>query len=85
MGYPDTGYIILYMGKSTYSEKYKAVIEKLKDIRMEHRWTQEEVSAKLGKPQSYISKIERGERRLDIIELKELADLYKKEITFFIK
>lgn len=85
MGYPDTGYIILNMSKSTYSEKYRAVIEKLKNIRMQNEWTQEEVSAKLSKPQSYISKIERGERRLDILELKELADLYKKEITFFIK
>jgi len=73
------------MSKSTYSEKYKAVIEKLKKTRMQNRWTQEDVSAKLGKPQSYISKIERGERRLDIVGLKELADLYKKEITFFIK
>lgn len=73
------------MSKSTYSEQYRTIIEKLKKIRMQNRWTQEDVSTKLGKPQSYISKIERGERRLDIVELKELADLYNKKITFFIK
>lgn len=73
------------MSRTTYSEKYKSVIEKLKKVRIQNGWTQETVSEKLGRPQSYISKIERGERRLDIVELKELSDIYKKEITFFIK
>jgi len=45
---------------------------------------QEDVSSKLKKPQSYISKIERGERRVDAAELKELAKILKKDINYFL-
>ena len=43
-----------------------------------------DIASKLKKPQSYISKIERGERRVDAAELKELAKIYNKNITYFI-
>ena len=32
-----------------------------------------------------MSKVESGERRLDIVELKELADIYKKPLTYFLR
>lgn len=35
--------------------------------------TQAELSARLGKPQSFVSKYERGERRLDVVEFVEIA------------
>jgi transcriptional regulator with XRE-family HTH domain len=72
------------MSKSIYSKEYKDTIEKLKKARIEIGLRQEEVAKKLKKPQSYISKIERGERRIDIAELQELAKIYKKEINFFV-
>lgn len=72
------------MSKSIYSKEYKNTIEKLKKARIEIGLKQEEVAKKLKKPQSYISKIERGERRIDVAELQELAKIYKKEINFFI-
>jgi len=72
------------MSKSIYSKEYKNVIGKLKKARFEVGLKQEEVAEKLKKPQSYISKIERGERRIDVAELKELAKIYKKDIKFFI-
>jgi transcriptional regulator with XRE-family HTH domain len=71
------------MSKSTYSKDYRNVIEKLKKARLDAGLKQSEVAQKLKKPQSYISKIERGERRVDITELKELAKIYKKDITYF--
>ena len=45
---------------------------------------QVEVGKKLKKPQAYISKIERGERRVDVVELDELAKLYNKPIEYFV-
>jgi len=72
------------MSKSIYSREYKNTIEKLKKARLEIGLKQEEVAKKLKKPQSYISKIERGERRIDVAELQELAKIYKKDINFFV-
>ena len=85
MGYTTIGYTIqVDMSKSIYSKDYRSVIEKLKKARLNVNLKQSDVAQKLKKPQSYISKIERGERRVDITELKELAKIYKKDITYFI-
>jgi len=73
------------MGKSIYSKEYKGVVDKLKKARQKAGLKQEEVASKLKKPQSFISKIESGERRVDVAELKQLAKIYKKDINFFIK
>ncbi|MDD5042864.1 MAG: helix-turn-helix domain-containing protein, partial [Candidatus Omnitrophica bacterium] len=35
--------------------------------------------------QSYVSKIEAGQRRLDVVQLSELAAVYKKNLTYFLK
>jgi len=47
--------------------------------------TQVEAGKRLKKPQAYISKIERGERRVDAVELDELARLYNKPLEYFLK
>ncbi|MDP3900066.1 MAG: helix-turn-helix transcriptional regulator [bacterium] len=73
------------MTKSIYSKEYKTVIEKLKKARLKTGLKQDEVAKILRKPQSYISKSESGERRLDITELKKFSDIYKKQINYFIK
>jgi transcriptional regulator with XRE-family HTH domain len=73
------------MTNNIYSEEYKQVTGKLRQARLESGFTQEQVAEKLGKPQSYVSKSEAGERRLDITELKKFAVLYKKTINYFIK
>ena len=72
------------MTRSIYSKEYKNVIEKLKEARLVVALKQVDVAKKLKKPQSYISKVERGERRLDVIELEAFAKLYKKSIDFFL-
>jgi transcriptional regulator with XRE-family HTH domain len=72
------------MPKSIYSKEYRDITKKLQKARKESGLKQIDVALKLGKPQSYVSKIEKGERRLDIVELKKIAKIYNKNITYFI-
>jgi transcriptional regulator with XRE-family HTH domain len=44
-------------------------------MRLERRLTQAELSSHLGKPQSYVSKYESGERKLDLLELEQICDV----------
>ncbi|PIR55130.1 hypothetical protein COU74_03035 [Candidatus Peregrinibacteria bacterium CG10_big_fil_rev_8_21_14_0_10_36_19] len=71
------------MNKTIYSKKYKEIISRLSKAREALKLTQADVASALGKPQSYISKIERCERRLDIAELIELSKIYKKDPKYF--
>ena len=80
------GYTIqLGMSKSIFTKDYKEIINRLKQARIDAGLSQQAVADKLGKPQSYLSKIESGERRLDVAEIKKFAEVYKKDISYFIK
>ncbi len=67
-----------------YSKKYRNVIQNLQKARQESGLTQIEVSKKIKKPQSFISKAERGKRRLDVVELEMFVKLYKKDLNDFL-
>ena len=73
------------MDKTIYSEGHKALINKLIKARKEKGLRQEDAAKLLGRTQSFISKIEAGQRRVDIIQLKEFAKIYKKTLNFLIK
>lgn len=73
------------MSKTIYSKEYRVVLVRLKNARIKSGLTQKDVAKIIGKPQSYISKCESGERRLDVTELNRLAKIYKKPLTFFVK
>ena len=60
------------MTKTIYSKTHKTLIRRLTKAREEAKLKQEDVAKKLGKTQSYISKIESGQRRIDIVQLKEV-------------
>ena len=53
------------------------------EARERNRLTQVEVARRLGKPQSYVSKYERGERRLDFVEFVVLAEILDLEPAKF--
>lgn len=73
------------MDKTIYSKGHKALIARIIKARKEAGLRQEDVGELLGRTQSYISKIEAGQRRVDIVQLKEFAKVYKKDLDFFIK
>jgi len=73
------------MSKTIYSKSHRSLVARLKKARKQKRLKQSDVARKLGKTQSYVSKIEAGQRRIDIIQLKEFAEIYKKQLDYFIK
>jgi len=73
------------MKKTIFTEDHKYLIQQLKKARKEAKLEQLDVARKLSKTQSYVSKIEAGQRRIDIVQLKKFGQIYKKEISFFIK
>lgn len=72
------------MSKSIFTKDHKIIIKKLKQARFEIGLDQKEVAYKLRKTQSYVSKIESGQRRIDVIQLKSFAKIYKKDLKYFI-
>ena len=71
--------------KSIYTAEYRKFLSKLKKARAESGLTQTQVSKLLDQPQSFISKCESGERRVDIIELVKFAKVYKKGLKYFVE
>lgn len=60
---------------SVYSDDYQSVISALKQARVRQNITQTAIATALGRPQSFIAKVESGERRLDVVEFIRLAQL----------
>jgi transcriptional regulator with XRE-family HTH domain len=67
-----------------YAKRYALFLERLRRAREESGLTQVEVARRLSRPQSYVSKCESGERRIDVIELEQFAILYRKAVNYFI-
>jgi transcriptional regulator with XRE-family HTH domain len=70
--------------RSMHSPVYRQLISRLVSARRAAGLTQVEVAQALNMPQSRISRIESGERRVDVVELLELAELYRKPIGYFV-
>jgi transcriptional regulator with XRE-family HTH domain len=61
------------MPRPQHSERYKRVCRALIDARKNKKITQSYIAEQLGKPQSYVSKYESGERRLDVVEFLDVC------------
>lgn len=73
------------MQKSNHSRKYKKVIQALRELREKRKLRQFDVSKQLGAYKSYVQKIETGERRLDVVELERLCDIYGVGVAAFLR
>ena len=70
--------------ESIYNLNYKNMAKKLAIARVSSGYSQQYVAEKFNKTQSYISKIESGITRLDVVQLASFAKLYKRDISFFV-
>jgi transcriptional regulator with XRE-family HTH domain len=66
------------------SAEYASFLRKLREARASAGLSQAAVARRLGKPQSFVSKCESGERRVDVVELKAFARVYSLPITYFV-
>lgn len=71
--------------KSVHQPEYAQILSKLIEARKAAGLTQQELASMLSKPQSYVSKLERGERRIDVLEFLELCGLLHLEPSSFVK
>jgi len=73
------------MDKTIFTQAHRDLVSRLVKARKASKLRQEDVAKKLGRTQSYISKIEAGQRRIDTVQLKEFAAVYKKKLRYFIE
>lgn len=69
--------------KALQTKRYRAFIERLKRARVDAGLTQVEIAARLGRPQTWVSKCELGERRVDFVELEDWAAACAKPLEWF--
>lgn len=62
------------MPSSVFTQRHQEFIQFLVAVRKAAGVTQVELAARLGRPQSFVSKVERGERRVDVIEFCQVAE-----------
>lgn len=73
------------MPNSLHSPNYQIFRALLIEARETSGMTQVQVAEQLKKPQSFISKYERGERRLDFTEFLEISTILEIDVTAFVK
>lgn len=72
------------MKKSIHTNEHAVFVKRLRAARADAGLTQAEVAEKLNSSQSWVSKIELGELRVDAISLNRLAKLYRKDVSYFL-
>jgi transcriptional regulator with XRE-family HTH domain len=73
------------MPKTIFSREQETLQELLCALRKEKGLTQEALAKRLGVPQSFVSKYESGERRLDLIELRQVCAAAGLSLSAFIR
>lgn len=73
------------MKKNLYTHRQRILLDLLRKIRKEAGLRQDDVAERLGRPQSFVSKYESGERRLDILELYDVCGAIGVTLNDFVK
>ena len=69
--------------KALQARRYRAFLDRLRQAREEADMTQVELAKALGRSQTWVSKCELGERRVDFVELEDLAKALGKPLEWF--
>ena len=70
--------------KSIHKSEYSVLLRRLRALRTAAGLTQVELSAALQRPQSYVSDVERGSRRMDLLQLREFCNACSQSLTEFV-
>lgn len=68
-----------------YTPEYRIFIQCLKDCRIRSKMSQQELASNLGYSQSYISKYEQGQKRLDLLETRAICIELGLSLSEFVK
>jgi transcriptional regulator with XRE-family HTH domain len=71
--------------KSIHKPEYQTLLELLIELRGTAGLKQAELAELLGRPQSYVSDVERGGRRLDLLQLREYCLACDQDLLSFVK
>ena len=73
------------MEKTIYTTEYAALLQLLKTTREQKGYTQIDLAKKLGQSQSFVSKIECGDRRIDIVQLRTICTVLGISLVEFVQ
>ena len=72
------------MATTIYSKEHRQLVERLRKARLDAKLDQRAAAKLLRKTQSHVSKVEAGQRRIDVVTLKEFARIYNKPLDYFL-
>lgn len=73
------------MESSPYAPGQKVLQNLLRQIRLEAGFRQVDLAKRVGQPQSFVSKYESGERRLDVLELRQICNAMGISLEEFVR
>lgn len=73
------------MEKSIYTREYAVILRLLRHARDRAGMTQVELAKKLHQSQSFVSKVERGDRRLDLVQLRAICKVLDLTLSDFVQ
>ena len=73
------------MVNSVHTKRYRALLTTLIDARKANGLSQAQLAEQLGRVQTFVSKYERGERRLDVVEFIDVAETLKIDVSHVLR
>lgn len=70
--------------KSIHKSEYSILLRRLRALRTAAGLTQVDLSTALQRPQSYVSDVERGSRRMDLLQLRDFCQACGQSLTDFV-